>query len=188
MENMPSTEYYLIRNSRFQNLSELLAESVREPVLEELEEMAESRPGDESSACVLTKVIPQKDFSYFVSPKLEDCLRFRAEDTGKDYTEIIQWSTPDDCKYHILKGSQTVELEDVLGSLDSEEFEEIMHEIDDLFEPLEDNLTPANVRVLRLNEVHLYEDEGHGEELRDFVRETLAAMSVSEFYVLQWTE
>lgn len=188
MTILPTTTYFVVKNSALQNIKESVPQEELDLVLDELEELAQPTPGNEESAHVYTKVLAKKDVERTDNPNLADCISFYMQDTGKELAEIIQWNTPESMSYLMLKNDRMIDIEDELGAMDSKEFEEIASEIDRWFEPIEDNMDPSMVRVLRFTKDDLYEDEGHNESLRTFVKREIDEGNKREISVFQWTE
>ena len=187
---MQSTTYYVIRDSHFANLTDILP--VSEEVLDELEELAQLTPGDEDYAKVYDKAVEAQDFTEFIAPLLKVCLAHHSEQTGRDPINIIQWNSPDSTLYFLLRGQEMVEMDDALSAYASngvslDQCKEIFMELDGLFEPLEET-APALVRTLRFGIDDLNEDEEHSQELMDVISRLMSDSSAQQVYVLQWTE
>ena len=183
-----STEYYIVRDSKFLNVATLLPDSAVHDVLDELEDLSDPGPGDEDYARVYWAVIGKKDFQTFIEPRLEDALAALAGDTGHDSVTLVQWNSPDSTLYYLLKGRNMVELEDALGPTESDEFREVALELDRFFESQQDGGNPCYVRGVHLTRDDLLEDEGHSDELRAMLRKELPDGNDASLRVYQWTD
>ena len=188
MLQIQSTEYYLIKDSQPINVATLLPEEAVEDVLDELKELAEPSPGDENYAHVYGKAIYKKGFGAFIESRLKDTFTRLSEDTGQDPVVIYQWNSPDSRHYFLLKGRNMVELEDLLGPTDPDEYRDILHELHVIFEGLESTVSPAYVRAITFDRDDLNEDKRRSEALRDMVGKELPDSAAHSVSVYQWTE
>ena len=185
---MQSTDYYTVLDGKFTNVDKLLAKDVTDDVLTELQDLAEPTPGDEDYAHVYGRVVMQRDFLQFTEPHFEGMFEALAEDSGRDFIDIYQWNSPDSITYYLPKGRKMVEIESLLGPMDSDSIKNIFDELETFFEPVEDAIDPGYVRIIRLNSDDLFEDEEHSEALTEMLRNNLSEGNERSMVIYQWTE
>ncbi len=184
---MRTTNYYFIKDGALHDVARLFESDVRDAVFTEMQEICAPRPGDDEYTLVYGKEMGKSDIAGLNEPRLEDALALHAERTGRESVSLFQWNAQESTLYCLLRGYRVVVLEDVLGAVPSNEFEAIAEELDGIFISLEDSREPGYVRTASLGRSDLNEDEGHSEELREWLAGEIGDGRES-VTLYEWTE
>lgn len=180
---LPATNYYIPNGNRLVDIATLTPPNDLDQLMDDLEAMAEGKPGDELAAEVYSRQITRRD----PGPLPERLLDILLRET--ESTEFIISISPEDgsTQHLVVSDGNLVEISS-LAELNASENAALAEDLSIFFTPEESAGPPAAVRYLDIGPELLSEDEGMSEEFRNFAAAQMKKGPRDRLTVLQWTE